>query len=398
MTPNHLVFWQNLLSPHQSAWVRALADRGHAVTVVAPEPLSPERRALGWEVPTLGTARVVCDPGLDEIHHLVEAAGSEALHIMAGARWTDLGYSALRACLARPRPPRLAVLSEAPDPRGLRGWARQWKYAFEFALQGRHYDVVLAIGHKAPDWFRECGYPAHRIFPFCYTAESIEAEGSPNGNGGTCSKDAGEPASHSGSRPPEILYVGRLQNGKGVDLLLRAFAEAKLGRVRLGLVGNGPARDSLQGLAVQLGIAGALCWFGSRPAAETRAMMARAQLTVLPSRQDGWGTVVNESLMAGTPVVCTAACGAAALLRGETAHTRGTVVPSEDVPALTAALRAWSQRFPIAPAARTRIRAWARRIEGPAVADYFQAVLQHVYEFPAPRPLPPWGERRSHVA
>lgn len=366
--------------------------------MVAPEPLNAERRALGWEVPSLGTARVVCDPGLDEIHHLVEAAGPEALHVMAGARWTDLGCSALRACLARPRPPRLAVLSEAPDPRGLRGWARQCKYAVEFVLQGRHYDVILAIGHKAPDWFRGCGYPPHRIFPFCYTAESLGAQGSSNGNGGTCNKGAGERTSSGGTRPAEILYVGRLQNGKGVDLLLRAFAEARLGGVRLGLVGNGPARDSLQALAAQLGIADLVSWSGVRPAGETRAMMARAQLTVLPSRQDGWGTVVNESLMAGTPVVCTEACGAAALLRGETAHTRGTVVRSEDVPALTAALRAWGQRFPIAPAARTRIRAWARRIEGPAVADYFEAVLQHVYEFPAPRPLPPWGEEKRHVA
>ena len=38
--------------------------------------------------------------------------------------------------------------------------------------------------------------------------------------------------------------------------------------------------------------------------------MAAADVLVLPSRFDGWGAVVNEALMVGTPVICSDRCGA----------------------------------------------------------------------------------------
>jgi glycosyltransferase involved in cell wall biosynthesis len=77
---------------------------------------------------------------------------------------------------------------------------------------------------------------------------------------------------------------------------------------------------------------------------------------VLPSRFDGWGMLVNESLAAGTPVICTAACGAAAIATDE--HS-GRVVPAGQVATLTAALAAAMARGSVQPQTRLVIHARA---------------------------------------
>lgn len=46
-----------------------------------------------------------------------------------------------------------------------------------------------------------------------------------------------------------------------------------------------------------------------------RACMARADVLVLPSWHDGWGAVVSEALMAGTPAIASDACGSAGVVR-----------------------------------------------------------------------------------
>ena len=44
--------------------------------------------------------------------------------------------------------------------------------------------------------------------------------------------------------------------------------------------------------------------------------MKNSDLLILPSKLDGWGAVTNESLLAGTPVLCTNTCGSSVLLDG----------------------------------------------------------------------------------
>ena len=188
------------------------------------------------------------------------------------------------------------------------------------------------------------------------------------------------------STPPAFLFVGRLVSLKGVDVLLRAFASLQLPDARLQLVGDGPEEASLHSLADQIGIAESVEWLGSKRSTEIPGLMTKAEVVVLPSRKDGWGAVVNESLMAGTPVICSTACGAAELIRQP---WLGTVFPAGDVQALAAALRHWCAQVPRTMAERQRIRLWSQCIGGECVADYFTAIMSHVY-YRAPRPLAPW--------
>ena len=362
-----LVFWQNILSPHQAPFLRALADLGHDVTVVAKDSMTPDRLALGWKAADMGRAFTVINPDKAELQRMVKTSPPDSVHVMAGARWTRLGRQAFDACAALGR--RMGILSEAPDPRGIGGYARRIRYTAERLANGSRYQFVLAMGDMGTQWFRRCGYPRKRVFPFAYVTEPFNGAAS-NGEVGGVS----------------LLYVGRFIPLKGLDLLLRAFAAVEQRQVRLRLIGAGAEEGVLKELASRLGLQTRLVWLGQKDVAGVNEEMAKADLTVLPSLKDGWGAVVNESLMAGTPVICSSACGAAELVR----HPwLGTVFHSGSVPGLTSALRQWIDAGRRSETERARIRDWSRCISGEAVARYFLAILEHVYSG-AMRPEPPW--------
>lgn len=366
----NIVFWQNIISPHQSGFMRALAERGHEVTVVARESMSAGRQRLGWKPPDLGSARVVIGPSSTDTIRIVREGPADAIHCIAGARVDAMGTIVAKECRAARR--RMGIITETPDPRGLGGLLRWVKYAAEQVTVGQSFDFVLAMGETGVRWFRRCGYPAERVFPFAYSTEAAQC-------GAEVEATAG---------PVRLLFVGRLVDLKGVDILLRALA--RTGHVDLEVIGDGPLRHRLEGLANRLGIAARVHWKGQLIPAQIPQRFVKADIVVLPSRKDGWGAVVNESLMAGTPVICSSACGAGDLLRHE---WLGSVVPAGDVAALAVAIDDWSARERRRPAERHRIREWARCISGDSLASYLEAVLDHIYGG-AERPIAPWRATR----
>ena len=107
---------------------------------------------------------------------------------------------------------------------------------------------------------------------------------------------------------PYVLYVGNLKPHKNVDGLLRAFALAwrrTAGAFELLIIGDdasgGPA---LKDLAANLGIAAATKFAGRVSDEVLRCAYSAAELTVLPSFEEGFGLPVLESMACGTPVAC----------------------------------------------------------------------------------------------
>lgn len=118
----------------------------------------------------------------------------------------------------------------------------------------------------------------------------------------------------------DLLYVGRLSDEKGVDDLLQAFRLIATSEdaVRLHVVGSGPSADDLQGLADQLGIAGAVIFYGFVPKGpELWAHFDDADVFVLPSRTEGLPRVIAEAMARGLPVVSTAVGGIPELIEHE---------------------------------------------------------------------------------
>ena len=113
--------------------------------------------------------------------------------------------------------------------------------------------------------------------------------------------------------PPRILYAGNLVESKGVDLLLRAAAELQRRGVacQLKILGEGPARSSLETLAGQLGIAARVTWSSFVPQDQIAAEYGASTVTVLASRGrgEGLGLTLVEALLAGCAVVGSSAGG-----------------------------------------------------------------------------------------
>jgi glycosyltransferase involved in cell wall biosynthesis len=113
--------------------------------------------------------------------------------------------------------------------------------------------------------------------------------------------------------PPRILYAGNLVPSKGVDVLVRAAAQLERQGVawQLKVLGEGPARNGLEALARNLGIASKVTWAAFVPQAQMAAEYGASTVTVLPSRgrAEGLGLTLVEALLAGCAVVGTAAGG-----------------------------------------------------------------------------------------
>jgi glycosyltransferase involved in cell wall biosynthesis len=135
-----------------------------------------------------------------------------------------------------------------------------------------------------------------------------------------------------------ILALGRLHPVKGFDILLQALSglpraiDAR--PLHLIILGDGSVHDALHALARQLEISERVHWPGWQTA--LAPYFALADVFVCPSRAEAFGNVLLEAWTHGVPLVATRTAGASELARdGED----GVLIPMEDVPALTSALR-----------------------------------------------------------
>jgi glycosyltransferase involved in cell wall biosynthesis len=99
-----------------------------------------------------------------------------------------------------------------------------------------------------------------------------------------------------------VLTASRLSTQKGVDIAVRALAELPEDCV-LVVLGDGPERPALEGLAAELGLAERVFLLGRVP--DVAAWLRRAAVYVQPSRWEGFGLGVLEAMHAGLPVVAT---------------------------------------------------------------------------------------------
>lgn len=103
-----------------------------------------------------------------------------------------------------------------------------------------------------------------------------------------------------------LLYVGSLQDIKGVDVLVRALPEleARGVEVDLRIAGTGPYESTLKTLASRLGVDDRISWLGYIDHDELPAEYDRADAFVYPGRIDEpFGRVLLEALCSQTPVV-----------------------------------------------------------------------------------------------
>ena len=102
-----------------------------------------------------------------------------------------------------------------------------------------------------------------------------------------------------------ILSVGSLKKTKGHDITLRAFKTIReqFNQVILLIIGGGEERESLQGLARELGIDQVVEFIPPQPHSKVMEYMSLCDLFVLPSWNEGFGIVYLEAMAHGKPVI-----------------------------------------------------------------------------------------------
>ncbi len=102
-----------------------------------------------------------------------------------------------------------------------------------------------------------------------------------------------------------LISVGRLAPEKNWDTLLRALAQAyeKHPELRLVLIGDGPAKESLQVLSSELGIAERVTFTGSLPFDQVPRYLKAADAFTFASVTETQGLVTIEAMAAGLPVI-----------------------------------------------------------------------------------------------
>jgi glycosyltransferase involved in cell wall biosynthesis len=183
----------------------------------------------------------------------------------------------------------------------------------------RSLDAIIAYSRQGAQQYKQLGLPPDKV---------------------SVAFNAAQPAPHSAPSPkppyfsgrPTLLFVGRLQSRKRLDLLLQACAALPDHlQPQLTVVGDGPARAQFEHLAHQ--IYPLTEFTGTKQGPELEPYFSRADLFVLPG---SGGLAVQQAMAHGLPVIVARGDGTQDdLVRDE----NGWQVPPDDLPALTSLLK-----------------------------------------------------------
>jgi phosphatidylinositol alpha-mannosyltransferase len=190
------------------------------------------------------------------------------------------------------------------------------------------------------------------------------------------------PAVGPGSRSPAaptVLFVGRLDERKGLDVLLRAFpaVSASVPGVKLVVVGRGPLEKRARQTTKDLGISGSVEFLGPAPPDDLPGLYAGSDIYCAPGLGgETLGIVLLEAMASGTPVVASRIPGYDETVRD---GVDGILVPPGDPEALASALAGIladelrRKALTVAGLARAREYAWPRVAQ--QTLDYYRELL-----------------------
>jgi glycosyltransferase involved in cell wall biosynthesis len=254
-------------------------------------------------------------------------------------------------------------------PRTWTGRTRKWMQTWqETHLQRlgleRATAVVTWSAITRQDVATMYGYPAEKIHVI------PPGPGRVPGNG--VARDAALVARlHLPEGAPVVLCVCRLVGNKNLPHLVRAFAACRRRDAILLLVGDGPERSGLEGLAADLGVGSRLRFAGTQT--DPVPFYGLGDVFVLPSLFEGFGIALLEAMACGLPCIGLKAEYPRVITATEEIledGVTGFAVPPDDVKALAARLDAllgdgaFRRRMGGAARAACRERySWTRHVE-----------------------------------
>jgi glycosyltransferase involved in cell wall biosynthesis len=187
-------------------------------------------------------------------------------------------------------------------------------------------DGLIAVSEGVRRTYLQIGVPPERITT---VANGIAAPSAP------LSRERARAALALGADDPVVLTLGRLTHMKEQWHLIDAvpLLAPRFPGLAVVLVGDGPLRAALVDRAAGLGIPGVVRFAGHRP--EGQALLAAADVFVLPSRYEGMPLAALEAMAAGLPVVATRVIGSEEVVAD---GVSGALVPRGSPSALASAI------------------------------------------------------------
>lgn len=279
----------------------ALADRGHQVDLV----LASKR---GFHLSEVSKQVNLVPLGVDRLRHALFP-----LRRYLRARHPPVVYSTLTtsnvvlgsALLGLPVRTRVVLQESSVPSRARHAYGTSVRIAYALApFIYRRADAVVAVSSGVADEVgRLLGVDRGRVHVVYnpnrppLAAIPFEAPHPWLKGGRSHAKTESPPRRH-----PVVLSIGRLTAAKGIDQLLRALAHnPDLQCVRALVLGDGPARQSLEAMSANLDLLPRVQFVGR--VEEPREWLAFADLLAMTSTFESFSAVLVEALEMGTPVV-----------------------------------------------------------------------------------------------
>lgn len=347
----HYVFYQNILSMHQSAFLRELAEhQGSDVTLVVADKAERGRAKQGWRQPDFGKCRIVLSP--DE-HSLREVLSlRDAVHVFTGMCAFPMVKRAFKMSCSIPGIRRM-VYSEPWRADGWRGKLRWLYYRWQAWKYTSKVEAFLLTGKLGVDSYVQAGFPREKCYEWGYFTERPNMTSIPE-----------LPCEHS---VPRLIFIGTWDVRKNILAMIYALKNISLPFECL-LLGDGFLRPRVE---AEVDDDSRFRLVGNVPNTQIGGWLSACDVLVLPSVFDGWGAVVNEALMCGTRALVSDRCGAASLI---VSPQQGAVFElSRITEALSTQLSIGCQ--PIS--ARREVRDWAlANITGESAARRFMDICK----------------------
>jgi glycosyltransferase involved in cell wall biosynthesis len=209
-------------------------------------------------------------------------------------------YAALQALASSPVP---IVLRSEGGATGDCQWQRTARFGLRIRRRCQQADAVVAPSPAIAAELAEAGYPVSRTW---LIPNGVAVEGPRSDAARSAARRVlgdSHPDLATLDQSPIAVYTGRLHEAKGLRDLVRAWPLVMLRwpQARLWLIGDGPDREELFELILDLGLRDAVFMPGAFD--DVQDVLAAADVFVLPSYEEGMSLSLLEAMARGVPVV-----------------------------------------------------------------------------------------------
>jgi len=359
------IFYSLSINIHEAALIKYLSQKYEVSLIVQVSQLSNRVRDSGWDIPDIGNTKVYISPKKDIMQNFYRS--DNTIHIISG--FSDIYLKDI--VKYKDKTSKIGITTESFRYLDPLKYLSRWKYLLYRLSYGGKIDFILAIGQKAHEQMRMIGFKKHKVFDWAYFTKKIN-------------RDIVKNTQHS--EQISLLFVGTINDRKNVLYLVDIHKKISNPNIILNIVGSGNMVDDLLSSIKDYKN---IHYLGVKRNNEIADLMLNSDLFILPSKYDGWGAVVNESLLCGLPVVVSSYCASHILVKGK----RGKFFSIKENNLLEV-LNEQIKELPYSLQQREEIKKWAENnITAEVAGKYLLEIIENVFsEYKTSKPVAPWLE------